>query len=80
MELYHMDTDNIHLQRPDDGHDDTLFPMCKGWMTPTRMCFFHQILSVEPRETPLSIFRGQMLSSFIASTRQLQANGSGFDS
>ena len=77
-ELFHSGADDIPLVTPDPGHDETLFPGCKGFLWPTRMCFFHQIRAVEPRETPLALYVGEMFSSFFASTQNLQAGGGGF--
>lgn len=78
VELFHSAGDDIPLVQPDPGHDETLFPGCSGFNWPTRMCFFHQIRAVEPRESPLANYVGQMFSSFIASTRQFGSGGTGF--
>lgn len=74
LEIYHTERDNVEVANPDAGHDRTLFPVCTEWMGPTRMCFLHQILQVEPRNSPLALYRDQVFSSFTASTRQLQIN------
>ena len=78
-ELYHTSADNVEINQPDPTQDETLFPMCDGWAAPVRMCFFHQIVLVEPAWCPLAVLYKEMFSSFHASNRALNASGGGFN-